>query len=112
MTRLLVRAPGLVFCFFWPGEVPVDLCNEREISIVVKCLASLSNPPSDIQGLSQKMLEGQCLDLVGDLYLDSLGSMEFCIQAELELGLVITPEDLIDARTSDELLKIVRRLNA
>ncbi len=80
------------------------------ILLLKSCLTCLSLPPSDIPGLCQRIAEGQSLDLLSDLALDSLGAMEFCIQFEIESTLVLTPEDLIDAQTSTDLLKIMRSL--
>ena len=80
------------------------------IVLLKSCLSSLSSPPLDMDILCQKIAEGQSLDLVSDLALDSLGAMEFCIQLELESTFVLTPEDLIEARTSTDLVKIMRSL--
>lgn len=82
------------------------------VDIFKICLTSLSNPPPSVDSLCQRIFEGEPLDLVDDCDLDSLGAMEFCIQLELKSGLVVTPEDLIRARTTTRLSKIIRSLKA
>lgn len=82
------------------------------VEICRSCLTSLSNPPPGIDDLCQRIVEGETLDLFHDCDLDSLGSMEFCIHLELETGLVVTPEDLIRARTTTRLSKIMCSLKA
>ena len=77
------------------------------LEILRKCLSAMSVPPQGLDDLLKKIASGESFDLLRDLGLDSLGSMEFCIQLEIETDLVVTPEDLIRLKTTDELLKIV-----
>lgn len=76
----------------------------RTIAMVMQALAALSLPPPDLPGIEARMVAGEDSVLVDDLGLDSLGAMEFCIYFELELGFVVTPEDLLTSRSTASLL--------
>ena len=87
-------------------EVATDI-RLGAISMVMQALAALSLPPPDLSGIESRMLVGENLTLVDDLGLDSLGAMEFCIYLELELEIVVIPEDLILCDSATKLICLV-----
>ena len=82
--------------------------REFNIHVLGDCLSAMSVPPQGLDKLLDRISSGECLDLLRDLGLDSLGSMEFCIQLEIETGIVVTPEVLIRLKTTDKLLKNIK----
>lgn len=92
------------------SEIGGDVSRDRRrltVPMVIDALASLSLPPADLPGIRTRLMAGDDFELVDDLGLDSLGAMEFCIQLELEAGLVVTPEDLLITGSVQSLLLLL-----
>lgn len=74
------------------------------VAIVVQVLACLSLPPSDLDQLPARLVETGADQPIEALGLDSLGSMEFCIELELGHGILLSPEELLEMQTTQKLL--------
>lgn len=85
----------------------VSALREPSAAIVARALESLSVPPADLGQIEANLVAGAGALPLENLGLDSLGTMEFCIHLELEFGLVLHPEELVSARSAEDLLCLV-----
>ncbi|CAK6700096.1 hypothetical protein OGCDGJMD_02790 [Cyanobium usitatum str. Tous] len=81
--------------------------RESSIAMVAHALQSLSVPPAEAEQIQANLVAGADTLSLEDLGLDSLGAMEFCIHLELELGIVVQPEELINGHFAEDLLCLV-----
>ena len=57
----------------------------------------------------ESFLEGQKDISLDDLEIDSLAAMEFCIYLELNHGVEITPDELHEVTSVDDIASVVRK---
>lgn len=95
-----------------PVDHPAPLTADEDpgTAKLFNALMSLSVPPSNIdelRSLSRGALSSASIDLIG--LNESLAAMEFCIYLEIECGLSVVPEDLIDLHCIGDVLDLINR---
>jgi acyl carrier protein len=74
-------------------------------SLLIAALASISQPPPDLDQLAEGLRRDPASISLADLGLDSLGRLEVCIALEIDHGVLITPETVASLHGADQLLR-------
>ncbi len=77
------------------------------LTLLLTSLASISQPPPDLEGLAEILKRDPGRLSLAELGLDSLGRLEFCIALEIDQGVVITPEAMASLHGADQLLRCI-----
>ena len=85
-----------------------DLAQSNDIrKIVVEALTYANAVGIEDHPDREAFLTGQIDISLSDLEIDSLAAMEFCIYLELNCGIEITPDELEDIKSMNELTSVV-----